>query len=87
MAFESCNYMDTMIGYGLVALSFIMALLQIDTHAKLSQADKSKNNMQYTLAIIVLILCILYTLYAFREPMMSVLGQAQDKVKAMRQKA
>lgn len=82
MAFESCNYMDTMLGYGLVALAFVMSIMQIDAHGKLSESDKSNNSMQYTLAIIVLVLSILYTLYAFRQPIMEVLGQG--KVNSMR---
>lgn len=86
MAFESCNYMDAMIGYALVALAFIMSIMQIDAHGKLSESDKSNNSTQYTLAILVLVLCILYTLYAFREPIMAVLGQANDKVNSMRKR-
>lgn len=81
MAFESCNYMDTMIGYGLVVLAFIMSIFQIQAYGKLAEADKYKNSMQYTLAILTLIFCILYTFYALRDPIMSVFGQVQNKVK------
>lgn len=85
MVFASCsNPMDTVLGYVLVALAFIMSMFQVQAHGQLSDADKAKNSNQYTLAMTVLIVCILYAIYAFWDPIMSMFGKAKQGATAAR---
>lgn len=73
MAFSTCGRTDMIIGFCLMALSFLLSVFNIQAYNKLDTEQKATEGFQFSVALITLIASILYFLFMVKDPFMNFL--------------
>lgn len=73
MAFTSCDNIDTGLGYALIFLAFLLSIFNLQAYSQLDNTGKSNQAVQFSTALMTLILTILYVLYMIKDPILSLL--------------
>ena len=68
MAFSSCDSFDSLMGYVLITLAFLLSIFEIDAYNKLPSDDKHSRVFQVTVASITLALTLIWFLYLIKDP-------------------
>ena len=74
MAFNSCDAIDTFLGYSLMVLAGLLSVFVIDNYNKMSDTDKSNRVVQFTISVITLVISVVYFLYMIKDPFMSLIS-------------
>jgi hypothetical protein len=75
MAFSSCNNVDTILGFALMFLAFLLSVFTIQAYNKLDDKGKTGESVQFTVALITLITTIVYFLYMIKDPVMAMINK------------
>ena len=75
MAFSSCNGIDMIIGFILIFLAFLLSIFNIQAYNKLDDAAKSTEGVQFTVALITIIISVVYFLYLLKDPVMALINK------------
>ena len=66
--FSSCDGLDTIYGYGILFLAFLLSTFNISVYNKLPGDKKKGEEFQFALSIITLVLSVVYFLYKISGP-------------------
>lgn len=75
MVFSSCDGIDTILGFALILLAFLLSVFNIQAYNKLDDEGRGTVGFQFTVALITLIITIVYFLYMIKDPVMAIINK------------